>query len=70
VYARLPERVALDSMDFVARLLEETGVALTPGHDFGSHAAGRHVRFAYTREIPDLDEAVRRIGAALPGLSG
>jgi aspartate/methionine/tyrosine aminotransferase len=49
-------------MNFTGRMLEEAGVALTPGHDFGRHAAGRHVRFAYTREIEDLDEGVRRIG--------
>ena len=62
LYARLPECLAVDSMTFTGRMLEEAGVALTPGHDFGRHAAGRHVRFAYTREIEDLDEGVRRIG--------
>ena len=68
LYARLPERVTLDSMTLASRLLEEAGVALTPGHDFGSHAADRHVRFAYTREAADLDEGVRRIGDALARL--
>jgi aspartate/methionine/tyrosine aminotransferase len=49
-------------MSFAARMLEEAGVALTPGHDFGRHAPDRHVRFAYTRELRELDEGVRRIG--------
>ena len=31
-----------------ARLLEEAGVAITPGIDFGTHRASEHVRFAYT----------------------
>ena len=42
-------------------LLEEAGVAITPGADFGANAAARHVRFAYTREVPVLAEGVRRI---------
>lgn len=62
LYARFPDSLEIDSMNFTGRMLEEAGVALTPGHDFGRHAAGRHVRFAYTREIEDLDEGVRRIG--------
>jgi aspartate/methionine/tyrosine aminotransferase len=68
LYARLPVGVALDSMTLAARLLTEAGVALTPGHDFGDHEADRHVRFAYTREIQDLDEGVRRIRDALTRL--
>ncbi|MBK1717587.1 aminotransferase class I/II-fold pyridoxal phosphate-dependent enzyme [Thiocystis violacea] len=65
LYAGLPEGVAMDSMRFATRLLEEAGVALAPGRDFGDHAADRHVRFAYTRELEVLDEGVRRIGAWL-----
>lgn len=61
LYARLPERVAIDSMTFATRMLEEAGVAITPGQDFGRYEADRHIRFAYTREVADLDEGVRRI---------
>lgn len=71
LYAGLPARVGMDSMTFAARLLEEAGVAVTPGQDFGEHGAGCHVRFAYTRELVDLDEGVRRIGGFLrPVLNG
>ena len=49
-------------MDFATRLLEEAGVALTPGQDFGTHDCGRHVRLAYTRDFEVLDEGARRIG--------
>jgi aspartate/methionine/tyrosine aminotransferase len=51
-----------DSFAFARDLLETAGVAITPGADFGAHAAARHVRFAYTNSIPVLAEGVRRIG--------
>jgi aspartate/methionine/tyrosine aminotransferase len=51
-----------DSFAFARDLLETAGVAITPGADFGAHAAARHVRFAYTTAIPVLTEGVRRIG--------
>ncbi|EXJ16294.1 aminotransferase class I/II-fold pyridoxal phosphate-dependent enzyme [Imhoffiella purpurea] len=68
LYAGLPERVREDSMAFVTRLLEEVGVAVTPGHDFGDHAAGRHLRFAYTRDLDPLAEAVERIASFMERL--
>ena len=50
-----------DSFAFSQRLLEEAGVAITPGLDFGTHRAAQHVRFAYTTDIPQLQEGVERI---------
>ncbi|MDH5766301.1 MAG: pyridoxal phosphate-dependent aminotransferase [Gammaproteobacteria bacterium] len=50
-----------DSFTFVNQLLEEAGVAITPGIDFGEFEAGKHVRFAYTRPVPVLEEAVSRL---------
>ena len=50
-----------DSMTLVHELLEETGVAITPGIDFGSYQPERYVRFAYTKDLSRLEEAVRRI---------
>lgn len=43
------------------RWLEETGVAVTPGTDFGAHGADHHVRFAYTTGLERIREAVRRL---------
>ena len=43
------------------QLLEEAGVAITPGDDFGQHGASQHVRFAYTTSLPNLREAVGRM---------
>lgn len=53
--------LANDGEAFVRRLLDEAGVALTPGRDFGRHDTGRHVRFAYTTDRVRLVEAVARI---------
>jgi len=50
-----------DSFAFVYQLLDEIGVAITPGIDFGEFNARQHVRFAYTRPIPVLEEAVSRL---------
>ena len=55
------ERLAEDGEAFAWRALEEAGVAITPGIDFGSYRARTHVRFAYTRSLPDLEEGVERL---------
>ncbi|HRE53400.1 MAG TPA: pyridoxal phosphate-dependent aminotransferase [Candidatus Competibacter sp.] len=54
-----------DSYSFALRLLEQTGVAITPGLDFGNHLPERHVRFAYTNAIRVLAEGVERLRRAL-----
>ena len=58
-------RLAADSDDFAQRLLEEAGVAITPGRDFGLHAPKRHVRISYANTRAQLEEGVRRIAAFL-----
>lgn len=68
LYAGLPESLGLGAMDLASRLLEEAGVATTPGQDFGDHAADRHLRFAYTRDLASLDEATDRIQGFLGAL--
>lgn len=50
-----------DAFDFSNRLLEQAGVAITPGLDFGGHRSQEHVRFAYTTSLDQLEEGVRRI---------
>ncbi len=49
-----------DALGFCNKLLDEQGVAITPGIDFGSKWTG-HVRFSYTRDVAELGEGVRRI---------
>ncbi|NEX21782.1 aminotransferase class I/II-fold pyridoxal phosphate-dependent enzyme [Thiorhodococcus mannitoliphagus] len=65
LYAGLPAGLGMDSMTFATGLLEEAGVAVTPGADFGDFRAAEHVRFAYTRDLADLDEAVCRMSGYL-----
>jgi len=50
-----------DSFDYCQRALDEVGVAITPGNDFGEHGAKHHVRVAYTTGVAKLAEAVERL---------
>ena len=61
IYANC-EKFTDNSFEWVKCLLEEEGVALTPGIDFGNFQAKKHVRFAYTRPVEQLQQAVDRIG--------
>jgi aspartate/methionine/tyrosine aminotransferase len=58
-------RMTGDSYAFARDLLEEAGVAITPGVDFGANAPERHVRFAYTNSIERLKDGVSRIARFL-----
>jgi aspartate/methionine/tyrosine aminotransferase len=59
----------MDSERFCVEALQATGVAFTPGIDFGRHRAEDHVRFAYTIALDKLQEGMRRLAGWLPGLS-
>lgn len=50
-----------NSFAFSEQLLEEAGVAVTPGLDFGSNKPEQHLRFAYTTSLNRLEEGVKRI---------
>lgn len=50
-----------NSSEFCLYLLEEHGIAITPGADFGTFQSQQHVRFAYTTSMDRLKEAVRRL---------
>ena len=54
-----------DSERFARELLEQAGVAITPGRDFGSHRARQHVRFSYATAHANLEEGVRRLAQYL-----
>jgi aspartate/methionine/tyrosine aminotransferase len=58
-------RLTGDSYAFAHDLLEQAGVAITPGVDFGRFRAAQHVRFAYTTSLDQLEEGVQRIAAFL-----
>ena len=63
IYANIRGLTQLDSKDFCLQLLEEHGIAITPGADFGSHLASEHVRFAFTTSL----EKIAGGSAALAG---
>jgi aspartate/methionine/tyrosine aminotransferase len=58
-------RFTQDSFDFAKRMLEEAGVAATPGVDFDPARGRRFIRFSYARSAADMQEAVERIGGWL-----
>ena len=51
-----------DSFDFATRMLEQAGVAATPGIDFDPVDGKHFVRFCYAGSAADMREAVARIG--------
>ena len=53
--------LANDSFALARDLLEKTGVAATPGLDFGSNEPEKHIRFAYTTRIDRLADAIERL---------
>ncbi|NMB41244.1 MAG: LL-diaminopimelate aminotransferase [Firmicutes bacterium] len=62
VWAPVPE--GYTSQDFVAFLLEKTGVVVTPGRGFGEHGEG-YFRIALTVDEKRLQEAMDRIKGAV-----
>jgi aspartate/methionine/tyrosine aminotransferase len=64
IYAGI-EKFSSDCEAFCRVLLEEFGVAVTPGTDFGDYQNKRYVRFAFTTGMPQLEIAVERLRAAV-----
>jgi len=64
VYAGI-DAFGMEAEALAEKLLLEAGVAITPGTDFGAHAASQHVRFAYTTSLERIREAVGRMARAL-----
>ena len=60
IYADVSD-IAADAESLARRLIEEAGVAATPGLDFGHHLPHQHLRIAYTTRRERLLEAVERI---------
>jgi len=61
-------RFGMDSERVALEALHATGVAFTPGIDFGRHRPEAHVRIAYTIARPLLEEGVQRLACWLPTL--
>lgn len=54
-----------DASGFCARLLDDTGVAMTSGLDFDPDRGNRTIRMSYCGAFDDLTEAMDRMGAWL-----
>lgn len=64
IYAGI-QGISDNSEHFCQTLLEHFGVAVTPGTDFGEFRCDRHVRFAFTTGMPQLEQAVERLEQAV-----
>jgi len=60
IYANC-SRFTNDSFQFAKDLLEQQGVAVTPGKDFGNNQANCYIRFAYTASIAKMSVAIKRL---------
>ena len=60
LYVDLGDRT-LDSLAFTKEMLEDIGVAATPGVDFDAERGRRYVRFCYAGTTADMAEAARRL---------
>jgi aspartate/methionine/tyrosine aminotransferase len=58
-------RFSTDSFDFATRMLEQAGVAATPGVDFDPRYGRNFLRLCYAGSPEEMHEAVERIGAWL-----
>jgi aspartate/methionine/tyrosine aminotransferase len=58
-------RFSNDSLDFAKRMLNEAGVAATPGIDFDPVNGHNFLRFCYAGSSAEMHEAVERIGTWL-----
>ncbi len=56
-------KVGMPSMEFAKNLLDRAGVLVTPGVGFGKSGEG-YVRFALTRDVSVIDEALKRMEGA------
>lgn len=64
VYAGV-EKFTDNGQQFCLDMLEQHGVALTPGVDFGYHRSQQHIRFSYTTGMNRIEEAVNRLQRVL-----
>lgn len=60
IYANV-SRLTNDSSDFCARLLAETGVAITPGIDFDTEQGQAYIRISFAGENDTIRDAADRI---------
>ncbi len=60
LYADVSE-MTNDSVDFCRRILDEAGVAVTPGIDFDPQRGNRYIRFSFAESYDVIDRAADRL---------
>ena len=55
-------RYSDDSLSFCDDVLEEVGVAITPGVDFDPERGNTTIRISYTRSTDEISEGINRLG--------
>jgi aspartate/methionine/tyrosine aminotransferase len=53
------------SWDFCFDMMKRAHVALTPGRDFGPHAAERYLRLSFASSMDELEQALQRLARVL-----
>ncbi len=53
------------SWDFCVDLIDRAHVVLTPGRDFGPHAADRYLRLSFASDLPAIERAFARLQRVL-----
>jgi aspartate/methionine/tyrosine aminotransferase len=53
------------SWDFCFDMMKRAHVALTPGRDFGPHAADRYLRLSFANSMDELQQALQRLARVL-----
>ncbi|WP_425038556.1 pyridoxal phosphate-dependent aminotransferase [Primorskyibacter sp. S187A] len=69
VYVDVSEHTS-DSLAFAREILEEAGVAVTPGLDFDPKRGATTLRFSYARATEDIVEGLRRLEIFMAGRRG
>jgi aspartate/methionine/tyrosine aminotransferase len=64
IYAGI-QRFSDNSQQFCMDMLEQHGIAITPGADFGTNRCNDYVRFSYTTDLQRIQEAVARMKQVL-----
>lgn len=65
IYADCSE-LSDDADRFTQEMMEQAGVVMVPGLDFGTYTARSYVRISYATSMENLQEAVRRLREFLP----
>ncbi|MEO1307583.1 MAG: aminotransferase class I/II-fold pyridoxal phosphate-dependent enzyme [Pseudomonadota bacterium] len=60
IYANV-SHLTNDSRAFAAEILDQAGVAVTPGWDFDPHRGGGYIRFCYSGTTSDVEEGLEKL---------